>query len=110
VESNLSDGSLSPEEWNTAQRLVEVVRKNDMGSHIIIYFENDFSAVNKMSPSSDLVIISPLDSTIILALSRKKMLDIQFRRNHELYIVTLRKEIYTAVDAGLKRGIDSLIL
>lgn len=109
VKQNLSDDGLSPDEWNTAQRLVEVVRKHDLGSHIIIYIENDFSAVNKMSPSSHLVIISPLESAMILALSRKKMLDIQFRHNNELYIVTLRREIYTTVDAGLNRGIDSLL-
>ena len=109
MESNLSDGSLSPEEWNTAQRLVEVVRKNDMGSRIIIYFENDFTAVNKLSPSSDLVIISPLESTAVLALSRKKMLDVEFRHGNELYIVNLRQEIYAAVDAGLKRGLDTFL-
>lgn len=109
VDRILPDGSLSPDEWNTAQRLVEVVRKNDMGSHIIIYFENDFSAVNKMSPLSDLVIISPLDSATVRALSRKKMLDVEFRHGNELYIVNLRQEIYAAVDAGLKRGLDTFL-
>lgn len=109
MDHNLPDTSLSPDEWDTAQRLVEVVRKNDMGSHIIIYFENDFSAVNKMSPLSDLVIIPPLDSATVRALSKKKLLDVEFRHGNELYIVTLRQEIYAAVDAGLKRGLDTFL-
>ncbi|MCC6607212.1 MAG: hypothetical protein IT327_28650 [Anaerolineae bacterium] len=109
MDHNLPDNSLSPDEWNTAQTLVEVVRKNDMGSHIIIYFEDDFSAINEMSPLSDLVIISPLDSATVRALSKKKLLDVEFRHGDELYIVTLRQEIYAAVDAGLKRGRDTLL-
>lgn len=102
------DERFTPEEWETAHRIVDIVRKNDLGAHILIYFEHDFSAVNKVDPSGELVIVPPLDIAAVLGLAKKNLIDIDFRHGNEVFIISLRKNLFAAVDAGLERGIDSL--
>lgn len=97
-----TSGSLSPEEWTTAQHLVEVVRQNNLGTNILIYFEDDFSAVNSVDPLRDLVITPPIESGYIKALARKKMIDFEYFHGDDLYIINLRENIFKTVDAGLK--------
>ncbi len=102
-----TSGSLSPEEWATAQHLVEVVRQNDLGTYILIYFEHDFSAVNAVNPLSELVITSPIESASVKALARKKMIDFEYFHGDALYIIRLRENIFAAVDAGLKMEVGA---
>lgn len=104
MEEKVTDNSLSPEEWDTAQQLVEVVRQNNLGTDILIYFEHDFSAVNRAYPLGELVIIDPIESAFVQALAGKKMIDINFSHGNEIYIIKLREKIFTTVDSGIKRG------
>ncbi len=107
MEEKHTIGDLSPEEWTTAQHLVEVVRQNDLGTNILIYFEHDFSAFNAVNPLSELVITSPIESASVKGLARKKMIDFEYFHGDNLYIIKLRENIFAAVDAGLKMEVGA---
>lgn len=56
----------------------------------------------------ELVMTNPIESPSVKALVSKKLIDLVFSHGDELYVVKLCKEIFTAVDEGLKRGAESL--
>lgn len=108
MEQGITNGRLSPGELDVTHRLAEVVRENDLGKTIVLYFESEFLAVNTVYPLRELVFIPPLDRELFLAVGRKGYFDIVFNHEDLAYIITLREGIFAAVDGELGRGADIL--
>lgn len=94
--------SWSQSELDTACRLVGLIRENNLGRRIAVYFSDEVSAVYEKNSFGEWMFVSPLDRDSLLSLAQKRLIDMGYDSRMELDIITLREEIFLAIKGDHK--------